>query len=126
MDFIVGLPLTTRRHNSIFVVVDTLTKSAHFIPVRTTYQAPDIAIIFISEVVRLRGVPKMIISDRGLMFTRQFWTSFQEALGTQLNFSTTYHSEIEGKTEKMSQILEDMLRMYMMDQHKHWEQFLPG
>jgi hypothetical protein len=69
MDFIVGFPLTTRRHDSIFVVVDTLTKSAHFIPVCTTYQVPDIARVFISEIVRLHGVPKRIISDRGSMFT---------------------------------------------------------
>ena len=68
MDFIVGLPLTTRRHDSIFVVVDTLTKSAHFIPMRTMYQAPDIERVFISEIVRLHGVPKKIISDRGSMF----------------------------------------------------------
>jgi hypothetical protein len=69
MDFIVGLPLTARRHDSIFVVVDTLTKSAHFIPVCMTYQAPDIARVFISEIVRLHGVPKKIISDRGSVFT---------------------------------------------------------
>jgi hypothetical protein len=70
MDLIIGLPLTTRRHNSIFVVVDTLTKSAHFIPVRTMYQAPEIARVLISEIVRLHGVPKRIIYDRGSMFTR--------------------------------------------------------
>jgi hypothetical protein len=69
MDFIVGFPLTARRHDSIFVVVDTLTKSAHFIPVCMTYQAPDIARVFISEIVRLHGVPKRIISDRGSVFT---------------------------------------------------------
>ena len=69
MDFIVGLPLTARRHNSIFVVVDTLTKSAHFIPVRTMYQAPDMARVFISEIVRLHVVPKKIISDQGSVFT---------------------------------------------------------
>jgi hypothetical protein len=69
MDFIVGLPLTARRNNSIFVVVDTLMKSAHFIPVHTMYQAPNIARVFISEIVRLHGVPKRIISDRGSMFT---------------------------------------------------------
>jgi hypothetical protein len=69
MDFIVGLPLKARRHDSIFVVVDTLTKSTHFIPVRTTYQAPDIVRVFISEIVRLHGVPKNIISDRGSVFT---------------------------------------------------------
>ena len=82
MVFVVGFPLTTMRHDLIFVVVDTLMKSAHFIPVRTTYQSPGIARVFISEIVRLHGVPKRIISDRGSMFTVRFWTSFQEALGT--------------------------------------------
>jgi hypothetical protein len=96
MDFIIGLSLTVRRHESIFVVVDTLMKSAHFIPMRTMYQAPDIAIVFISEIVRLHDVPKRIISDRRSMFTERFWTSFQEALGTQLNFSTAYHSKTDG------------------------------
>jgi hypothetical protein len=69
MEFIVGLSLTARRHDSIFMVVDTLMKSAHFIPVHTTYQAPDIARVFISEIVRLHGMPKRIISDRGSVFT---------------------------------------------------------
>jgi transposase InsO family protein len=119
MDFIVGLPLTARRHDSIFVVVDTLMKSSHFIHVRMTYQAPQIDRVFISEIVRLHGVPKKIISDRELVFTGQFWTSFQEALGTQLKFSTTYHPETDGKTERMNQTLEDMLCMYVMDQQTH-------
>ena len=78
------------------MVVDTLTKSTHFVLVHTTYQEPDIARVFISEIVRLHGVPKRIISDQGSMFTGLFWTSFQEALGTQLNFSTTYHLEANG------------------------------
>jgi hypothetical protein len=64
MDFIVGFPLTTRRHDLIFVVVDTLTKSAHFIPMCTMYQAPDIARVFINDIVRLHGMPKRIKSDR--------------------------------------------------------------
>jgi hypothetical protein len=71
-------------------------KSAHFIPIRMMYQAPDIARVFISEIVRLCGMPKSIISDRVSMFTGRFWTSFQEALGTQLKFSTAYHPEIDG------------------------------
>jgi hypothetical protein len=70
MDFIVGFPLMERRHESTFVVVNTLMKSAHFIPVHTTYQEPDIARVFISEIVRLHGMPKRIISDQGSMFTR--------------------------------------------------------
>jgi transposase InsO family protein len=108
-----------------FVVVDTLTKSAHFIPVRTMYQAPDIARVFIREIVWLHGVPKKIISDRGSVFTGRFWTSFQDASGTQLNFSTAYHPEMDGQTECMNQTLEDLLRMYVMDQLKRWEEFLP-
>jgi hypothetical protein len=96
MDFIVGFPLTTRRHDLIFVVVDTLTKSAHFVPMHTTYQALDIARVFISEIVRLHEMSKRIIFDRGLMCTGRFWTSFREALGTLLNFSTTYHLEKDG------------------------------
>jgi hypothetical protein len=69
MDFIVGLPLTARRHDSIFLLVYTLMKSDHFIPLHTTYQAPHIARVFISEIVRLHGMPKRIISNRGSMFT---------------------------------------------------------
>ena len=72
MDFIIGLPLMARRHDSIFVVVDTMTKSAHFIHVRMTYQAPDIVIVFISEIVRLHGMPKRIIFDQGSVFTGRF------------------------------------------------------
>jgi hypothetical protein len=105
MDFIVGLSLTARIHDFIFVVVDTLTKSVHLIPVRTTYQALDIARIFVNEIVRLHGVPRKIISNRGSVFTRRFWTSFQEALGTQLNFSTTYHPELDGQTERTNKII---------------------
>ena len=82
MDFIVGLPKTSRRNDSIFVVVDTLTKSTHFIPVKTAYKALEIARFFINEIMRLHGVLRKIISDRGVVFTRRFWTSFQEALGT--------------------------------------------
>jgi hypothetical protein len=70
-------------------------------------------------------VPKKFISERGSVFTGRFWTSFQEALGTQLNFSTAYHPETDGQTERMNQTLEDMLRMCVMDQQKRWEEFLP-
>jgi transposase InsO family protein len=106
MDFNVGFPLTTRRHDYIFLFVDALTKSAHFILVCTTYQAPDIARIFFNEIVRFHGVPRKIISDRGSIFSGHFWTSFQEALGMELNFSTTYQPEIDGQIERMNQILE--------------------
>jgi hypothetical protein len=81
----------------IFVVVDTLMKSAHFIPVHTTYQAPDIARVFINEIVRLHGVPKRIISDRGSVFTRRFWTSFQEALEPNLTLVLRITQRLMGR-----------------------------
>eukprot|EP00253_Pinus_taeda_P028742 PITA_28742 len=125
MDFITGLPLTSQRHNAILVVVDKLTKSAHFIPVRDTYDVADVARVFINEIIRFHGVPKKIISDRDSRFTSKFWTCMQTALGTQLNLSTAYHPETDGQTERLNQVLEDMLRMYVMDQQSHWEKYLP-
>eukprot|EP00253_Pinus_taeda_P002337 PITA_02337 len=125
MDFITGLPLTSQRHNAILVVVDKLTKSAHFIPVRDTYDVADVARVFINEIIRFHGVPKKIISDRDSRFTSRFWTCMQTALGTQRNLSTAYHPETDGQTERVNQVLEDMLRMYVMDQQSHWEKYLP-
>jgi hypothetical protein len=75
MDFVVGLPLTSHRHNAILVIVDKLTKSAHFILVRDTYDVTDMACVFVSEVIHLHGIPKKIISDRDSRFTSRFWTS---------------------------------------------------
>jgi hypothetical protein len=115
MDFVVGLPLTSHRHNAILVIVDKLTKSAHFIPVRNTYDVTNVACVFVSEVIRLHGIPKNIILDRDSRFTSRFWTSLQSALGIQLNLSTTYHPETYGQTERVNQVMEDMLRMYVMD-----------
>ena len=97
------------------VVVDRLTKVAHFIPVRSSYNVASIACIYMEQVVRLHGIPKKIISDRDLVFTSSLWRSMQCELGTQLNFSSTYHPETDGQTERVNQILEDMLRMYVMD-----------
>jgi hypothetical protein len=98
MDCVVGLSLTSHRHNVILVIVDKMTKSAHFIPFRDTYDATNVARVFISEVICLHGLPKKIISDRNSRFTSRFWTSLQSALGTQLNLRTTYHPETNGKT----------------------------
>jgi transposase InsO family protein len=124
-DFFVGLPLTSHRHNVILVIVDKLTKSAHFIPVRDTYDVTNVARVFISEVIRLHGIPKNIISDRDSRSTSRFWTSLQSALGTQLNLSTAYHPETDGRTERVNQVMEDMLRMYVMDNQTQWEKYQP-
>nr|AAM00970.1 Putative retroelement [Oryza sativa Japonica Group]ABB47126.1 retrotransposon protein, putative, Ty3-gypsy subclass [Oryza sativa Japonica Group] len=95
MDFITGLPRTSSGHDSIWVVVDRLTKVAHFIPVHTTYTGKRLAELYLSRIMCLHGVPKKIVSDRGSQFTSKFWQKLQEELGTRLNFSTAYHSQID-------------------------------
>ncbi|WMV37194.1 hypothetical protein MTR67_030579 [Solanum verrucosum] len=96
MDFITGLPRTRRQHDSIWVIVDRVTKSSHFLEVKTTYSTEDYAKLYINEIVRLRGVPLSIISDRGPKFTCHFWKSFQKGLGTQVNLSTSFHPQTNG------------------------------
>ncbi|WVZ60757.1 hypothetical protein U9M48_010738 [Paspalum notatum var. saurae] len=110
MDFIVGLPRTQSGFDSIWVVVDRLTKVAHFIPVKTTYSGAKLAELYMSRIVCLHGVPKKIVSDRGTQFTSHFWKRLHESMGTKLNFSSAYHPQTDGQTERTNQILEDMLR----------------
>jgi transposase InsO family protein len=82
----------------------------HFIPVKSTYFDPQLAELYMSRIVRLHGVPKKIVSDRGTQFTSRFWERLHEALDTQLYFSSAYHPQTDGQTERVNQILEDMLR----------------
>ena len=91
MDFVSGLPRTSRGMDRIWVIVDRLTKSAHFLPVRSTYTAEHLARVYIQEVVRLHGIPVSIISDRGSQFTSSFWRSFQRELGTRVDLTTAFH-----------------------------------
>ena len=115
MDFITGLPKSKKQNDSIFVVIDKLSKAAHFIPVKSSYKAVNIVDIFLKEIFRLHEIPKEIISDRGVKFTRNFWRYLFSILETQLNFSTAYHPQTDGKKEKVNQIVEDMLRMHVMN-----------
>jgi IS30 family transposase len=110
MDFIIGLPRTGASYDSIWVVVDRLTKSAHFIPVKTSYSSAVLVELYMSRIVCLHGVPKKIVSDRGTQFTSHFWQQLHEALGTHLNFSSAYHPQTDGQTKRTNQVLEDMLR----------------
>jgi transposase InsO family protein len=110
MDFITGLPRSNRGHDSIWVIVDHLTKVAHFIPVKTTYNGHRLAEIYISRIVSLHGVPKRIVFDRETQYTSRFWQRFHEALGTKISFSIAYHPQTSGQTKRVNQILEDMLR----------------
>ena len=98
MDFITGLQMTWRQHDSIMVVVKKLTKAVHFIPVKPTHKIDDIAKIFTKEIFKLHGFPKAIVSDRDVKFTSNFWKGLFADLGTKLNFSTAYHPQTNGKT----------------------------
>ncbi|WVZ95373.1 hypothetical protein U9M48_041145 [Paspalum notatum var. saurae] len=125
MDFIVGLPRTPKGNDSIWVIVDRLTKSAHFIPVKATHNAPRLAELYIQNVLRLHGVPISIVSDRGPQFTARFWKSLHEALGTKLDYSTAYHPQTDGQTERVNQLLEDLLRACVLTYGPNWEDSLP-
>jgi transposase InsO family protein len=125
MDFIVGLPRTRTGYDSIWVVVDRLTKSAHFIPVKTNYNSVVLEELYMSWIVCLHIVPKKIVSNRGTQFTSDFWQQLHEALGTHLNFSSAYHPQTDGQTERTNQILEDMLKACVLQDQSGWDKRLP-
>ncbi|GJW44525.1 putative reverse transcriptase domain-containing protein [Tanacetum coccineum] len=108
MDFVSGLPRTPSGYDSIWVIVDRLTKSAHFLPMKKTDSIEKLAQLYLKEIVCKHGVPTSIISDRDSLFTLRFWKSLQEAMGTQLDMSTAYHPEIDGQSERTIQTLEDI------------------
>ncbi|GKA02081.1 hypothetical protein Tco_0674746 [Tanacetum coccineum] len=110
MDFVTKLPKTSSRHDTIWVIVDRLTKSAHFIPTKETDSMESLTRLYINEIVSRNGVPISIISDRDSRFTSRFWQSMQSALGTQLDMSTAYHPQTDGQSKRTIQTLEDMLR----------------
>lgn len=101
--------------------MDHLTKTAHFIPVKSTRTAASLAELCIKEIVRLHGIPSSIVSDRNAIFTSRFWEAFQAALGTKLNFSTAYHPQSDWQTERINRILEDLLRACILDFGGSWE-----
>jgi hypothetical protein len=125
MDFIVGLPRTPAGYDSIWVIVDCLTKAAHFIPVKTTYSGAKLAEHYMTRIVCLHGVPKKIVSDRGSQFTSKIWEKLHESMDTKLNFSSAYHTQMDGQTERTNQILEDMLGACALKYGKSWDKSLP-
>jgi hypothetical protein len=110
MDFVVGLPRTPRGKDAIWVVVDRLTKLAHFIPMKMTNSDEELVPLYVKEVLRLHGVPKSIISDRDSKFVSKFWQSLHNALGTKLSLSVAFHPQTDGQSERTIQTLKDMLR----------------
>ncbi|GJW83313.1 putative reverse transcriptase domain-containing protein [Tanacetum coccineum] len=109
-DFVTKLPKTSSGHDTIWVIGDRLTKSARFLPMREDYKMDRLARFYLNEIVAGHGVPISIISDHDSHFTSKFWHSMQEALGTRLDMSTTYHPQTDGQSERTIQTLEDMLR----------------
>jgi hypothetical protein len=115
MDFIMGIPTTAHKFDLIWVIVDRLSKSAHFIPVNTNYRVQKYVEIYIAHVLCLHGVPKMIISDRGSQFVARYWEQLFASLETHLIHSSTYHPQTDGQTERVNQILKYMLRACVLE-----------
>jgi transposase InsO family protein len=115
MDFIVGLPRTAKGFDSIWVIVDRLTKIAHFIPVKTGHPVVVYAQLYIARILSMHGVPKTIVSDQGPQFVSMFWSELHKSLGTKLLHSLAYHPQTSGQTERVNPILEDMLRACVLE-----------
>ncbi|KAM0038029.1 putative nucleotidyltransferase, Ribonuclease H [Helianthus debilis subsp. tardiflorus] len=125
MDFITKLPRTPSGHDSIWVIVDCLTKFSHFLPIQEDYKVERLARIYTDEAICRHGTPRDIISDHDCQFTSRLWETFQSALGTTLNLSTAFHPQIEGRTECTIRTLEDMLRSCVIDFGGNWHSHLP-
>ncbi|GJS05893.1 putative reverse transcriptase domain-containing protein [Tanacetum coccineum] len=125
MDFITKLPKSSQGFDTIWVIVDRLTKSAHFLPIRENDPLDKLARLYLNRIVARHGIPASIICDRDGRFTSNFWRSFQKALGTDISMSTAYHPETDGQSERTIQTLEDMLRACVIDFGKGWVKHLP-
>jgi hypothetical protein len=115
MDFIVGLPRTTQGYDSIWVIIDRLTKIAHFLPDKTDHPVTVYAQLYIAGILSLHGIPKTIESDRGPQFVSKFWEALHKSLGTKLLHSSAYHPQTSGQPGRVNQILEDMLRACVLE-----------
>ena len=125
MDFVTHLPQTPWRHDVVWVIVDWLTKSAHFLTVWMTFTLEEFFRLYIREIVQLHGVPVSIVSNRDPRFMAHFWKSFQKPMGTRLTMSTTFHPQTNGQSERTIQVLEDMLRSRVLDHKGSWEEHFP-
>ena len=118
------LPRTLKKNDAVWVIVDRLTKSAHFIPFRVGQTTEVLSDKYIREIVRLHSVPSTITSDRDSRFRSHYWQSLMDCLGTKLKFSTSYHPETDGQSERTIQLLEELLRAYVLDYGGTWEDYL--
>ncbi|KAA0037768.1 reverse transcriptase [Cucumis melo var. makuwa] len=125
MDFLFGLPRTSSGHDSIWVIVDRLTKTTRFIPIKMTSTLDQLTRLYVDKIVSQYGVPMSIVSDRDPRFTSKFWPSLQKAMGTGLKFSTSFHPQTDGQCERTIQTLEDMLRACVLQLKGMWDTHLP-
>ena len=125
MNFVSSFSLTQKKHDSVWVIVDKLTKSAHFLPVRLNYSMDWLVELYMNEIVRLHEIPLSIVSNCDPRFTSRFWKELQSALGAQLNFSIAFHPKTDGQSEKVIQVLDNMLRDCVLDFPRSWDRYIP-
>ena len=125
MNFITNLPRTAKGSDAIRVIVDRLNKSAHFLPIRESSSAEKLVDVYIREIVTRHGVLVSIVSKHDVVFSSRFWQKFHEELGMRLHFSSTYHSQTGGQSERTIQNVEDMLRPCVIDFGGSWDSYLP-
>ena len=120
MNFIMGLPRTTKGYDSIWVIVDQLMKIFHFLLVKTNHPVTVYAQLYITRLLSLHGVSKTIVSDRGSQFVSKFWEELHKSLGTKLLHNSACHPQTSGPTERVNQILEDMLQACVLEFPQKW------
>ncbi|GJP81062.1 hypothetical protein CLOP_g11242 [Closterium sp. NIES-67] len=125
LEFITGLPTTTSGHDTILVVIDKFSKMGHFIPTHTTTRTEETAQLFVRYIISQHGIPTTIISDRDPKFTSKFWKELMSLLGTKLAMSSAYHPQTDGQTERLNQIVEQLLRAACKDDISKWDLHLP-
>ncbi|GJP69722.1 hypothetical protein CLOP_g722 [Closterium sp. NIES-67] len=125
LDFITGLPPTTSSHDAILVVIDKFSKMGHFIPTHTTARTEETAQLFVRHIISQHGIPTTLISDRDPKFTSKFWKELMSLLGTKLGMSSAYHPQTDGQTERLNQIVEQLLRAACKDDISKWDLHLP-
>jgi len=119
IDFVVGLPRTIQKFDSVWIIVDRLTKSAHFLPINIRYSLEKLTELYIREIIKLHGVPSSMISDRNPRFTSKFWGSLHQVVGTKIQVSSAYHPQTDGQSKRTIQSLEDLLRACVLENFRN-------
>ena len=125
MDFVIELPRTFRKHDSILLVVDRFSKMAHFLPCSKTFDASKIAKFYFDEIVKLYGLPETIVFDRDVRFMSYFWKTLWHLVGTKLKFSIAFHPQIDGQTKVGNRSLGNLLRCLVGEANRNWDSILP-